>query len=45
MAAEAVQDAGILELLMRRVTVERLRWKEQLGFKDHFNERSEPTTK
>jgi hypothetical protein len=36
MAAEAVQDAGI-EPLMTRATVARLRWKEQLGLKDHFN--------
>ena len=36
MAAEAVQDAGI-EPLMTRATAARLRWKERLGLKDHFN--------
>jgi hypothetical protein len=36
MAAEAVEDAGI-EPLMARATAARLRWKEQLGLKDHFN--------
>ncbi|MCP3381280.1 DUF1932 domain-containing protein [Bradyrhizobium sp. CCGUVB4N] len=36
MAAEAVADAGI-EPLMARATVERLRWKQSLGLKEHFN--------
>ena len=36
MAAEAVADAGI-EPLMTRATAARLRWKEGLGLKDHFN--------
>src|SRR5207302_205754 len=36
MAAEAVADAGI-EPLMARATVARLRWKESLGLKEHFN--------
>jgi 3-hydroxyisobutyrate dehydrogenase-like beta-hydroxyacid dehydrogenase len=36
MAAEAVEDAGI-EPLMARATVARLRWKESLGLKEHFN--------
>ena len=36
MAAEAVADAGI-EPLMARATVARLRWKENLGLKEHFN--------
>jgi len=35
MAAEAVADAGI-DPLMTRATVERLRWKESLGLKEHF---------
>lgn len=35
MAAEAVADAGI-EPIMTRSTAQRLRWKEQLGLKDHF---------
>ncbi len=35
MAAEAVQDAGI-EPIMARATAARLRWKEQLGLKEHF---------
>ncbi len=35
MAAEAVQDAGI-EPVMARATAARLRWKEKLGLKDHF---------
>jgi 3-hydroxyisobutyrate dehydrogenase-like beta-hydroxyacid dehydrogenase len=36
MAAEAVEDAGV-EPTMARATVARLRWKEQLGLKEHFN--------
>ncbi len=36
MAAEAVADAGI-EPIMTRATAERLRWKEALGLKAHFN--------
>jgi 3-hydroxyisobutyrate dehydrogenase-like beta-hydroxyacid dehydrogenase len=35
MAAEAVEDAGI-EPLMTRATAARLRWKNNLGLKDHF---------
>ena len=35
MAAEAVQDAGI-EPIMTRSTAARLRWKEELGLKEHF---------
>ena len=35
MAAEAVQDAGI-EPIMTRSTAARLRWKDQLGMKEHF---------
>jgi len=35
MAAEAVADAGV-EPLMARATVARLRWKENLGLKEHF---------
>jgi hypothetical protein len=35
MAAEAVQDAGI-DPIMTRSTAARLRWKEQLGLKEHF---------
>jgi len=35
MAAEAVQDAGI-EPVMTRATASRLRWKEGLGLKEHF---------
>jgi 3-hydroxyisobutyrate dehydrogenase-like beta-hydroxyacid dehydrogenase len=35
MAAEAVEDAGI-EPIMARATAARLRWKEQLGLKEHF---------
>jgi len=36
MAAEAVADAGI-EPIMTRATAARLRWKEGLGLKSHFN--------
>jgi 3-hydroxyisobutyrate dehydrogenase-like beta-hydroxyacid dehydrogenase len=36
MAAEAVEDAGV-EPVMARAIVKRLRWKEQLGLKEHFN--------
>ncbi|MGI4952774.1 MAG: DUF1932 domain-containing protein [Janthinobacterium lividum] len=36
MAAEAVADAGI-EPIMTRATAARLRWKEGLGLKEHFN--------
>lgn len=36
MAAEAVADAGI-EPIMTRSTAARLRWKESLGLKEHFN--------
>jgi 3-hydroxyisobutyrate dehydrogenase-like beta-hydroxyacid dehydrogenase len=36
MSAEAVADAGI-EPLMARAVAARLRWKESLGLKDHFN--------
>jgi 3-hydroxyisobutyrate dehydrogenase-like beta-hydroxyacid dehydrogenase len=36
MAAEAVADAGV-EPTMARATVARLRWKEGLGLKEHFN--------
>ena len=36
MAAEAVADAGI-EPIMTRSTVARLRWKEGLGLKEHFD--------
>ena len=35
MSAEAVQDAGI-EPTMARAIVARLRWKESLGLKEHF---------
>ncbi len=35
MASEAVQDAGIAPL-MAQATVARLRWKAELGLKDHF---------
>jgi 3-hydroxyisobutyrate dehydrogenase-like beta-hydroxyacid dehydrogenase len=36
MSAEAVADAGI-EPIMSRAVAARLRWKEWLGLKDHFN--------
>jgi 3-hydroxyisobutyrate dehydrogenase-like beta-hydroxyacid dehydrogenase len=36
MATQAVEDAGI-EPLMARATAARLRWKESLGLKEHFN--------
>ncbi len=36
MAAEAVADAGI-DPIMTRSTAARLRWKEGLGLKEHFN--------
>ena len=36
MSAEAVRDAGI-EPTMAEAIVKRLRWKESLGLKDHFN--------
>lgn len=36
MSAEAVRDAGI-EPTMTEAIVKRLRWKESLGLKDHFN--------
>ena len=36
MSAEAVQDAGV-EPLMSRAVAARLRWKDELGLKDHFN--------
>jgi 3-hydroxyisobutyrate dehydrogenase-like beta-hydroxyacid dehydrogenase len=36
MSAEAVRDAGI-EPLMAQAIAKRLRWKEALGLKDHFN--------
>jgi 3-hydroxyisobutyrate dehydrogenase-like beta-hydroxyacid dehydrogenase len=36
MSAEAVADAGI-EPIMARAIAARLRWKEGLGLKDHFN--------
>ena len=35
MSAEAVQDAGV-EPLMSRAVAARLRWKDELGLKDHF---------
>jgi 3-hydroxyisobutyrate dehydrogenase-like beta-hydroxyacid dehydrogenase len=35
MSAEAVEDAGV-EPIMARAVVARLRWKEQLGLKEHF---------
>jgi 3-hydroxyisobutyrate dehydrogenase-like beta-hydroxyacid dehydrogenase len=35
MATQAVEDAGI-EPLMARATAARLRWKESLGLKEHF---------
>ena len=36
MSAEAVADAGV-EPVMARAIAQRLRWKESLGLKDHFN--------
>lgn len=36
MSSEAVADAGI-EPIMARAVAQRLRWKEALGLKDHFN--------
>lgn len=36
MSAEAVEDAGV-EPIMARAVAKRLRWKESLGLKDHFN--------
>ena len=36
MSTEAVEDVGI-EPIMARAIVARLRWKEALGLKDHFN--------
>jgi hypothetical protein len=36
MSAEAVADSGV-EPLMARAVAARLRWKERLGLKDHFN--------
>ncbi len=36
MSADAVADAGV-EPIMARAVAARLRWKESLGLKDHFN--------
>src|SRR3954463_7135165 len=36
MSADAVEDAGV-EPIMARAIAARLRWKESLGLKDHFN--------
>lgn len=36
MSADAVADAGV-EPIMARAVAQRLRWKESLGLKDHFN--------
>ena len=41
---QAVQDAGI-EPIMTRSTAARLRWKDQLGMKEHFGGRRLPSYK
>ena len=43
MSAEAVVDAGV-EPITARAIVARLRWKEGLGLKEHFDGVEPPTT-